>query len=143
MNRRSLGWGLVLQLWVAAPSIALAAPTVELLKPLENETVADELFVRVRVTSLYAITSVTASVEGVSAPLGYNDVTMEHTGTLLLGPIARGSRTLNVVATDSRGDSGSAQRSIVIDHPPRLTVMMPVQGEVARPNLRVMARCED
>ena len=102
----------------------------------------------VRVT--VAVDSANASVSSVVARAGGNSVTLQPggfpgqvTGVLSLMGVPRGPVDLRVTATTVNGDSATITRGIIHDTPPVVTSTNPLNGTVARPDLRVDADCAD
>jgi hypothetical protein len=130
--------------------------TVNIVRPLSNGLlVPDALYVAATATSTYEIQSVQATVDGRSAnlvfttsaysncPVGICTPQPGWANTLSLAGLTRGMKTLTVTAIDVFGNSNSAQRTVVYDLPPTLTVMAPTDATVARPEVMVSVEATD
>jgi hypothetical protein len=101
----------------------------------------------VTVASTFEVASVVASVTGtgVSAPLVYGTNSYPcqtpggiscppaFTAQLDLTPLTRGTFTLQVVATDTRGNTSTVSSEFVVDRPPTLQITQPTDGTVVQP----------
>jgi hypothetical protein len=140
------GLFLLLNLWLFVFLIQIQqsygqSVSVTFVYPLSGAVAHENLGVTVQVTSTYQLQSCEAFVEDrtnqlVSSPPYW-------IGTLSLAGLARGNKTVTVVATDVFGNSGQAQRSFVYDLPPKLAVTAPPNGTVVRPSLHVTASAND
>jgi Bacterial Ig domain len=130
-------------LLIPTPGRAQATVTVSIVQPSVGNPIrfGQTLLVRATVTSTNEVSTVTASVGGRSIALIFN--TGAWVGTITTGDLPYGAMTLTVVATDVNGVSGQAQRSVFHDNPPTLEFLSPAFNALARPDIRVHARCTD
>jgi hypothetical protein len=115
--------------------------SVSILFPGSGAAAHENLPVTVQVTSTYQLQGCVAFVEDRTNQLVFSGG--YWTGTLSLTGLARGNKTLTVVATDVFGNSGQAQRSIVYDLAPTLSVTTPRNGTVIRSRVQVSASAAD
>ncbi len=135
-------WGRVLVLigWCSLSAFAHAAVTVNITQPSAGDLVGDSLSIAATIGSPYQLASVTATAGTASGNL---TTSLSSSGTLDLSGVATGPTTLTVTATDTQGNSGSAQVVIKHDYPPIVAVSAPLPLTVARPNVRVTGTCSD
>jgi hypothetical protein len=117
---------------------AHAAVSVTITQPTAGAVIGDSLSVAATISSPYALASVKATAGTASATLS---TSLSSTGTIDLTSVATGSTTLTVTATDTLGNSGSAQVVFAHDRPPSLSVSAPLPGTVARPTTSLTATC--
>jgi uncharacterized protein (TIGR03382 family) len=127
---------------VACSATAAVAANVGVVvqTPAPDGRVGDSFTVTAAVTSVYQLTSVEASFNGVTSPLVSQQGVW--TATLSAAGLSWGPRTLRVTAVDIKGEVSTATRSLVVDRPPTLELLSPI-ADVARPNLVIKARCAD
>lgn len=128
-------------LFIAIP--ARAAITITISTPQPNKVVGVTLDVSVQVTSTYELKTVHAQVETVGADLVPQPGGNPWTGSLTIGPLSRGTKSLVVTATDMLNNTGTASVNFVHDNPPVITVTSPVDGAVALPYAQLTATCSD
>lgn len=115
---------------------------LELIKPAEATTSTGSLDVEVAVTSSYAVESVTAQSEALSAPL-QKQSNERWTGKLELGSLAWGPHTLTVQARDINGQTAELSRSFNLNRPPTITLTRPAWETATGSTLLVEAVCQD
>jgi hypothetical protein len=134
----AIGLALTLVAWAegarADPSVVIRSPTAT----LYGDNVPIEAFV----TSGVALKGVRAALENVALDL-VSPSTSVWTGTMDVTPIARGSRTLTVTATDVNDAIGTASVTLNVDRPPKISVAAPLDGRVVRPSFPVEVTCVD
>jgi hypothetical protein len=131
-----------LTLFVAPTSAAAQSITVTITSPGGlNTTFGETLFVRANVTSVNQLSTVVASVGGISAGMTFSSGSWST--TLQTASLPRGAVTLTVTATDATAQTGQAQRALVHDNPPTLEYLDPEWNALASPDVRVRARCTD
>lgn len=94
------------------------------------------------VSSTFDLATVTARVQGISVAMAPATLP-SWSGALDLTTLPYGDVTVEVTATDVFGATATATRVFLHDEPPRITVVSPLAGTVARPMLRVQATCTD
>lgn len=129
-----------------ALALALALPvsaavTVTITSPTPNQIRPDELHVVATVTSDFEIQTVLAEVEDRSASLSFSSGAWR--GIVELAGLPRGPLTLTVTATEAFGAMGQDSETFVLDNPPVVTVVEPLNDSVATPTIRVVASCTD
>ena len=127
---------LVIVAFSAWARTAGATITVTINQPQSGAAVGDSLAISASVSSPYQITSVQAQTGSVSGALSGS-----YSGTLDISSLPLGPTTLSVTATDTFGNTGSAQVMFAHDRPPSLTVVDPLPETVARPSFHVSASC--
>lgn len=140
-SQRTLSIALAgLGLWLA-PSRALAAATIAIVDPVSPPAVSsvpDVFSVKADVRDPFAIISVVAEVGGTSVLMtrsaGYWAATLDI-GALPLGPV-----TMTVTVVDANGDTTTASKALLHDHPPTLAVATPTEV-VATPTVSLRATC--
>ena len=129
---------------IFAASTASAAITVTIDSPQPGAVAGLSLNVSVAVSSTFELIEVHAQVETVGADLDAPASAGEPwTGTVAIGALSRGTKTLTVTATDLLAGTGSTSVSFTHDNPPVITVTNPLDWTVARPNVQVTATCTD
>ncbi|MDY7232692.1 hypothetical protein [Hyalangium rubrum] len=126
----------------------LLAPACKVrLRPMwacEGVVTGEHLSVRATVWSTYEASAV-ARIPGTDrqTPLTYNSGNL--VGTLDLGPLSPGQHPLEIVVTDSRGNSLVTPATFVLDRPPHLEVAEPASWQVALSSTtqRLRATCAD
>lgn len=121
---------------------AAAAVAVTFNAPAAGSLQAGTVGVQVTVSSTFELATVHAQVETVGLDLAPLTATT-WAGTLTIGPLARGPKTIVVTATSVVGETGTASRPITHDDLPVITLVTPIDNEVARPTLHVVATCTD
>src|SRR5262245_60670853 len=111
-RRRSLLGGVIGFVVFLSASKATAAPVVQLKAPVAGATVLNTVDVKANVTDSYAITSVTAALEGSTQALTLSSGF--YVAQLNATPYPFGPVTLTVAATNVLGESTSA--SVVLTH---------------------------
>ncbi len=130
--------------------------SVNIVRPLTDGQIApNSLYVAAATSSTYELQSVQATIDGLTASLVYTTSAYSNcqigvctpqpgwANTISLAGLTRGVKTLTVTAIDVFGNSNSAQRSIIHDLPPTLTVIAPADATVARPEVMVSASATD
>jgi hypothetical protein len=134
-----LATALALLLFVfSAPAGAAMAVTIA--NPTQGALAGFSLNVSVTVTSTYSVSSVHAQVDTVGADLSPGAT---WTGTLAIGPLTPGAKTLTVTATDLFSNTATATVGFTHDNPPVITVTSPIDETVARPDVSLSATCTD
>src|SRR5215216_5247477 len=90
-------------------------------QPASGALVGDALLVAVSINSTFELQLVTATVETRTTNLLSSGV--GWTNTVFLAGLARGQKTLTVMASDVFGNSNQVQRTFIYDLPPTLTVL--------------------
>ncbi len=110
----------------------------------ENNLV-DTGIITVRATVIpgeYEITSVIATIENRSGALinigPYFQGTVSTSG-LIIG----NTYVLTVTATDVMGNQGTITKNVIVDPPPKISIQLPVNNEVATPLLQLKAAAND
>jgi hypothetical protein len=112
--------------------------------PYPGAPAVDAVPVAVSVQSVYEVANVQASVEGRGVSLVYSPAMPGWTNVISLpAGLPRGSKTLTVTASDVFGNSAQKSVTFLIDRPPQLTVLEPLEQSVARPHIRVRAYAVD
>ncbi|HMH23145.1 MAG TPA: hypothetical protein VK563_15280, partial [Puia sp.] len=93
------------------------------------------------VASTYTLSSVIADVSGRQASLVYNPVTGHYEGNLSLAGLSQGSLTLDVTAHDINSNQQTASETFIYHIRPLLIVDSPISWSVARPLIKIKARC--
>jgi hypothetical protein len=136
----------VLLLALLAQGAAQAgAVTVRIAAPEGGAAVQEKVEVTASVTSEFALAQVVARVAGREGVLT-GSLETGFRGTVDLTGVAPGPLALEVVARDVFGDAASALVPFTLqarDTPPRLEVLAPLEGTLARATLEVSVRCED
>ena len=139
--------------WMVASSVlvltvsAEAAITVEFREPLPATPppiVGRAPTVRVYVTSSFEVASVIASVGSASGPLAAVPFQPgDWTGTIDISAVPRGSAMLTVSVTDVFAATGSASIQVFHSNEPKVQLLAPLEGTLARPSVHVSTTCED
>lgn len=132
-------------------TVSVAPIILSLLSPSPEQTASDNLTVKVAVRSVLDITAVDAVVGGRSTYLTYSSTAIcersscnpGFTGQISLSGLASERYLLTVTATDIAGNAVSVQRAIVIDTPPKINVIQPIDHSVARPTIPLNITCVD
>jgi hypothetical protein len=125
----------------AATAVAVpAAYSLTWFQPAAGTVAGDSVYVLVRGSSTDLV-SATATVQDRTIQLRLTSGP-EFSGWVPLAGLTPGTKELVVVARAANGDSAVASRTFVRDRFPGLTVA-PLDGTVARPQLRVDADCTD
>lgn len=119
--------------------------TVSMYRPVN--VVPSSFSVQVLIKSVYELTEVAATVQDRTAALQYSSPDYNGAalwmGALSLSGLPQGSYQLNVTAKDGQGHMGSLNVPIILDDRPVVKIIEPIEGAVARPNLRISATCTD
>ncbi|MSR36382.1 MAG: hypothetical protein EXR95_07025 [Gemmatimonadetes bacterium] len=97
----------------------------------------NQLVVIVELMTASPITSATASIGGVSKPLTNSGVNL-WTATLQLASVPSGNHDLAITA-----NGATLTRPVLLDRPAEVSVVRPVEGDTARPSIRITASCTD
>ena len=127
---------------VVFSATALPAMTVTIHQP-SSPWVADPMPVEVEVVSSAEITSVVAAIAGRSTALTFDATAGRWRGVIPLDGLPAGSQELVVTATDVYGTSVQARTTVFPTASHQLTIASPLDESVARPRIRVTARCYD
>jgi len=123
-------------------SLTLSTPSL-------GQKQADSLRVVVRVNSTYDIRGVVASIGGQTMDLVWDTLgglseQYGYTGTIDISQLAAGAWELTVVGTDYFGNTDRINRTLVIDRPPILQVVQPLDQSVfLDASLTAVAQCAD
>jgi hypothetical protein len=114
-------------------------------QPVQSQLLflGDTVGLSVTVTSDVQIVDVDATVAGRSFQLTGAPGTTRWDTYLLLEGVPHGPVILTVTVRDANGQVNVISTQYLVDRPPTLTVLDPVDFSVARPQLRVRASCED
>jgi hypothetical protein len=143
-RRPSLRWIVVLASFLVTMMFATRARagiTVTIASPTSAALVGTTLTVVADVSSTFDLASVHAQVDTVGGDLTL--IGSDWQGTLAIGGLSRGTKTLTVTATDLAGGTSSASVTFTHDNPPVITVAAPLDYTVARPDARLSATCSD
>jgi hypothetical protein len=108
---------------------------------LEGSTMNIQVVVIDAVPQLYD--TVVASVSGRSTRLIFSSIVGRFLGSLNLLGLPEDTLTLQITAHDTAGNYQSDSVKFIYDLPPTLTVDSPVSMSVARPGIRIKAKCMD
>lgn len=141
---------------VSVSPVSAQTVSVNIVRPLtDGQIVHHSLYVAAATSSTYELQSVQATIDGLTASLVYTTSAYSNcqigvctpqpgwANTISLAGLTRGVKTLTVTAIDVFGNSNSAQRSLIHDLPPTLTVIAPTDATVARPEVVVSASATD
>ena len=123
-------------------SLTLSTPSL-------GQKQADSLNVGVRVNSTYDIRGVVASIGGQTMDLVWDTLggryeQYGYAGTIDISQLAAGDWELTVVGTDHFGNTDRITRTLVIDRPPILQVVQPLDQSVfLDTSLTAVAQCVD
>ena len=143
-RRLLLSWSLtavVLGACSATSADAQPSPsiTVTILRPRDTNPIFGEtLFVEATVTSTNQLSSVVATIGGHSTPLAFD---FRWSATIPTADLPYGAMPLVVTATDTTGATAQADIALFHDNPPTLEYLSPVAHALARPDVRIHARC--
>ena len=114
-------------------------------QPVQSQLLflGDTVGLSVTVTSDVQIVDVDATVAGRSFQLTGVPGTTRWDTYLLLEGVPHGPVILTITVRDANGQVNVISTQYLVDRPPTLTVLDPVDFSVARPQLRVRASCED
>jgi hypothetical protein len=129
---------LVISLLLWAFSFA-QKPNVSIINPTSYSLSDSVLSIHTLVGSTYAISTVTASVNGRSSVLTRDNV--YYDGTLSLSGLNEDTLTLKVVVIDVMNNSDSVETRFIYDKLPLLFLTAPLDNSVARPTIFVKAGC--
>jgi hypothetical protein len=108
-------------------------------RPMIGGWVPSTFDVQVTITGVNEISSATASVGTVSAPMTFS--AGDWHATLDISSLARGPQTLQISAIDAVGGTGSTSIPVTYAIPPVLTVTAPTANYVANPMLPIAYTC--
>ena len=128
--------------------------TINVIRPISDALVGDNLQVVVAVNSLYEVQTVKARVESRETDLvfsgtAYCDIMPPSkchpgwTGNISLIGVSRGVKELTSIATDVFSNTAQVTISFIYDQPPKLTVQAPIAFSVATPLIQLAASCSD
>ena len=128
---------------VCSATSAYAQPspsiTVTILRPRDTNPIFGEtLVVEATVTSTNQLSSVVATIGGRSTPLAFD---FRWSATIPTADLPYGAMPLVVTATDTTGATAQADIALFHDNPPTLEYLSPVAHALARPDVRIHARC--
>ena len=117
--------------------------SVSFITPENNLVDTSTVVVKARVTpGEYEITSVIATIEN-------RQVSMINIGPYFQGTLSTSGLTidstylLSVTATDVIGNQGIATKNVIVDPPPKINIQLPINQEVATPELHIKAAAVD
>jgi hypothetical protein len=133
------------------PTATSAFIKINFIQPGINAFAGDSVHIIVTVSSVYELKSVQAQVESHTADLVYSSLDSCYgnlccpcwAGDLSLADLSRGGKVLTVIATDDYSNSAQMTRTIILDRPPIVTVALPINLTVARPEIQLTASCTD
>ncbi|HYV97884.1 MAG TPA: fibronectin type III domain-containing protein [Gemmatimonadaceae bacterium] len=112
--------------------------------PSAGVLVTDSYPFVVDVTSAQALTSLTAAVENISAPLTFDPSIGRWTGSLsFLSLVSPTARQVVVTGVDAGGHTARAGMIVRLDHPPVVTVTSPSDQSVVGASVHLSATCAD
>ncbi|HEX8334595.1 MAG TPA: hypothetical protein VF622_18365, partial [Segetibacter sp.] len=128
-------------------SINIIAPQPEDIMTRGPVVVGDAVSISVRITSTYQLSTVKASVAGRETSLTYTGIDRDgssFSGSLSLVGTKHGDTVdILVTAVDYLGNQKTANRKVIYDVRPVLTLESPLNETVARPTVRLKFKCED
>ena len=133
----------VLAFAFTAIALNVKAISINIIRPVAGAPVTETLAVEASVSSDFELASVTAAVAGRQTDLIFSSGANVWTNTILIAGIPSGPTTLTVMAQDLFGNTAQTQRVFAVDYPPTLTVVAPLNGTVARPQVYVEATAGD
>jgi hypothetical protein len=117
--------------------------SVTIITPENNLVDTSTVVVRARVTpGEYEITSVIATIEN-------RQVSLINIGPYFQGTLSTSGLTidstyvLTITATDFIGNQGTVTKNVIVDPPPKIDIQLPVNYEVATPQLQIKAAAND
>ncbi|MBK9576464.1 MAG: DUF5018 domain-containing protein [Fibrobacteres bacterium] len=117
--------------------------------PLDRAEVGDSAIVAIVVSSTYQIASASVRAGNTTIPLSYGTYTdrgysqKSWMGTFSLLAFPRGPLEFFATATDVFGNVSQAALSVNVDRKSSLTVLSPLEGDVANPTILVRAFASD
>ena len=120
--------------------------------PTNNWPVINEVMVKVEVKTIFELTAVTARMAGKDYPLSPNRCMLARNNQCVLGyestistaNLLYGTYQIQITARDVYGTTASAQVSIIVNRPPRLTMISPRYNEISQSGkIRLEVDCED
>jgi hypothetical protein len=115
--------------------------SINITQPATGALISGSLVVQATVSSLFELSSVTATLENHQTNLVYSLGTW--TNMFSLENLSRGPKTLTIAAQDVFGNVAQTQRVVTLDNPPVVTVKAPLNGTVARPGIYVEVSATD
>jgi hypothetical protein len=128
-------------LFIAFKGATAQTVNVQINDPLVNQLRSTSLYVSVTVNSTFQVDTVYAEVSGHSSRLTFQSGIFY--GWVDLTGLPQDTLTLNVNAKDVFNNTGSRSVKFIYDIPPQIIVEYPVAFSVARPEIRIKARCVD
>ncbi|MFC4103157.1 fibronectin type III domain-containing protein [Paenibacillus xanthanilyticus] len=159
LNRRSVIASVLLSSLLLIPLSVQAAPeyiTIEEFQPTSDTDslvyVHDLINIRLKTSSLEAVSRVNVQIESVAAELtrvgtdprcGMYDGCAVWEGKLQIGSLTKGPKEAIVQATDEAGHSGVKLYPLLYHNPPRLQIEQPAPYAASLPSLPIKASCAD
>lgn len=123
---------------MAAISATITQPSVPRIVVSPTNT---SMTVRATITSTTVLTSTVARIGATDYPLAHVSGTSDYSAAIPLAGMPKGPLVIDVVATNSGGETATSQRTIPYDDLPVVTIAEPIDGAVGLPTVHVVASC--